>query len=122
LEQAVEPVPGIRKGCVVAFGVQDAQAGTEAIVVVAESREPSEAWPALEARVAAAVDQQVGIKPDVVCIVPPGAIPKTSSGKLQRQLCRARFEAGTLVPDRPPGTWDKIQLVAQAWSHRLRAD
>jgi acyl-CoA synthetase (AMP-forming)/AMP-acid ligase II len=31
-----------------------------------------------------------------VVLVPPGAIPRTSSGKIQRRSCRERFLAGTL--------------------------
>ncbi len=39
LEEAVARVPGIRKGCVVAFGIADPRDGTEALVIVAETRE-----------------------------------------------------------------------------------
>jgi acyl-CoA synthetase (AMP-forming)/AMP-acid ligase II len=39
LEEAVGDVPGIRKGCVAAFGVSDPEIGTERLVVVAETRE-----------------------------------------------------------------------------------
>ncbi len=38
VEEAVADVPGIRRGCVAAFGVQDPRTGTERLVVVAETR------------------------------------------------------------------------------------
>src|SRR6266550_4495494 len=42
IEEAVGAVPGVRKGRSAAFGVRDAAAGTERLVVVAETRERSE--------------------------------------------------------------------------------
>ena len=39
VEEFAARVDGIRKGCVVAFGVKDEQSGTEKLIIVAESRE-----------------------------------------------------------------------------------
>ena len=39
VEEAIGDIEGIRKGCVVAFGVPDPRAGTERLVIVAETRE-----------------------------------------------------------------------------------
>ena len=39
VEEIVGALPGIRKGCVAAFGVPDPAIGTERLVVIAESRE-----------------------------------------------------------------------------------
>src|SRR6185437_8870568 len=39
IESAVAEVDGVRRGCVVAFGTQEAETGTERLIVVAESRE-----------------------------------------------------------------------------------
>jgi acyl-CoA synthetase (AMP-forming)/AMP-acid ligase II len=33
----------------------------------------------------------VGIPPEDVVLVKPGSLPKTSSGKLQRSLCRDQY-------------------------------
>jgi acyl-coenzyme A synthetase/AMP-(fatty) acid ligase len=38
-----------------------------------------------------AVTQAHGIRVDVLALVRPGTIPKTSSGKIQRRLCRSLF-------------------------------
>ena len=38
-----------------------------------------------------AVYDAVGIPPEDVVLVRPGSLPKTSSGKLQRSLCRDRY-------------------------------
>ena len=38
-----------------------------------------------------------GCHPDDVLLVGPGTLPKTSSGKLQRGLCRQRYVADELV-------------------------
>ncbi len=44
------------------------------------------------------VSRQLGICPDLLTLVAPGAIPKTSSGKLRRGPCRDLLAAGTLQP------------------------
>lgn len=38
-----------------------------------------------------------GLPPQEVVLVLPGALPKTSSGKLQRSLCRERYQTDELV-------------------------
>src|SRR6185295_9616205 len=85
IEEMAASVPGIRRGCVVAFGVSRAELGTESLVVVAETRATD---PGERARLEGAVTEQVaaalGLPPDVVALVPPGAVPKTSSGKIRR--------------------------------------
>ena len=40
----------------------------------------------------------VGLPPEEVVLVAPGTLPKTSSGKLQRSLCRSRYLGAELVP------------------------
>ena len=87
VERAVAEVEGVRAGNVIAFGIER-QPGREGLVVVAETRERD--VPMLRAAVADRVRDAVGLPPEVV-FVTPGTLPKTSSGKLQRSLCRSRY-------------------------------
>jgi fatty-acyl-CoA synthase len=48
--------------------------------------------------VAERVREAVGVPAKDIVLVAPGTLPKTSSGKLQRSLCRARYRDGTLAP------------------------
>ena len=41
------------------------------------------------AQIAAAVVGAVGVRPTQVRLLGPGELPKTSSGKIQRSVCRA---------------------------------
>ena len=99
---------GIRKGCIVAFGVKDEGSGTEKLVVVAESREADSARRSV---IAAAITREIsaglGLPPDRVELIPPGSIPKTSSGKLRREETRQLYVAGTLSAKKPPA-WLQI--------------
>jgi 1-acyl-sn-glycerol-3-phosphate acyltransferase len=98
IEAAAGAVPGVRQGCVAAFGTSDPARGTEAIVVVAETREENAAArEALAGRVGDAVAAAVGVPPDRVVLVGPGAVPKTSSGKIRRSETRQRYLAGALA-------------------------
>src|SRR5436305_1476173 len=95
LEGAVGEVPGIRKGCVAVFGSPDPKTGTERLVVMAETRERDEA--ALETLRQAVQDVTVdllGTPADVVALVPPHGVPKTSSGKIRRSSARELYESG----------------------------
>ena len=97
IEEAAAGVEGIRRGCVVAFGVANATLGTEALVIVAETRatdplERERLASAVTERVAAAVE----VPPDEVVLVPPGAVLKTSSGKVRRAATKEQFVQGAL--------------------------
>lgn len=95
VERAAASVEGVRAGNVIAFGVAGRR-GREAVIVVAETRAP-DTQPIRKA-VAARVLDVVGLPPEDVVMVPPGSLPKTSSGKLQRSLCRDRYLEATLTP------------------------
>jgi 1-acyl-sn-glycerol-3-phosphate acyltransferase len=107
-EELAARAEGIRKGCIVAFGLTDEASGTEKLVVVAETRERRpQRRAAIAANVTNLVSQGLGIPPDRVELIPPGNIPKTSSGKLRREETRQLYLAGTLSASRPPA-WLQI--------------
>jgi 1-acyl-sn-glycerol-3-phosphate acyltransferase len=118
VEEAVGGVEGLRRGCVVAFGLTDEQAGTERLVVVAEIRgENGAAQVNLEAAVNERVTETIGLPPDVIELVPAGSIPKTSSGKLRRSETRKMYLAGTLSARKPPA-WVQVARLTAASSAR----
>jgi fatty-acyl-CoA synthase len=95
VERAAANVEGVRAGNVIAFGVEGRK-GREGLVVVAETRagDPSPVRDAVALR----VRQAVGLPPEDVVLVAPGSLPKTSSGKLQRSLCRSHYLESVLQP------------------------
>jgi fatty-acyl-CoA synthase len=94
VERAAASVEGVRAGNVIAFSVHGRR-GKEALVVVAESKDAD--LDAVRAAVAGRVREVVGLPPEEVVLVEPGTLPKTSSGKLQRQLCRSRYLSAALT-------------------------
>ncbi len=95
VERAVASVQGVRPGNVIAFGVQGRK-GREALVVVAETREEDHA--PIRKAVGQTVRHKVGLPLEELVLVTPGSLPKTSSGKLQRSLCRSRYLNAKLEP------------------------
>jgi acyl-CoA synthetase (AMP-forming)/AMP-acid ligase II len=96
VEELAAAVPGIRGGGVAAVGVWSEALATQRALVVAETREPA----AEHASIARAVREALrahGITIDEVRLVPPGTLPKTTSGKLIRH--RVPEMAGTSVAD-----------------------
>jgi len=120
IEDAVARVPGVRKGCVVAFGAADPVAGTERLVIVAESRE-ADARARLAQAITAQVTEMLGLPPNVVEVVAPNVIPKTSSGKLRRDATKQRFLSGELNSDAPPAWLQLARLAAASSAGRIRA-
>jgi 1-acyl-sn-glycerol-3-phosphate acyltransferase len=114
IEGAVGEVVGIRKGCVAVFGTRDPQAGTERLVVLAETRETDPAALAsLRARVAEAAGRLLDAPPEEIVLAPPRTVPKTSSGKLRRAAARELFEQGRLAL-RPQPVWRQLIGLALA--------
>jgi fatty-acyl-CoA synthase len=97
IERAAAAVEGVRPGNVIAFGAEGAR-GKEGIVVVAEARAGTEQSQQLRSEVVDRVCDIVGIPPREVVFVQPGSLPKTSSGKLQRSLCRLQYLEDALTP------------------------
>ncbi len=99
LEHAAESAhPKLRRNCSAAFSVAG-DSGTEITTIVMEvapdsADEFGEVMRAVRREVMTAVD--VGLQ--WVVLVAPGAVPKTTSGKVQRRLCRAQLLAGELEP------------------------
>ena len=91
IEDVVASVPGVRRGCVAAFGIEEE--GTEALVVVAETKVSKEGPEKEELRkaIAGVVARQVGLPPDRVILVRPHTVPKTPSGKIRRSETRQRL-------------------------------
>jgi acyl-CoA synthetase (AMP-forming)/AMP-acid ligase II len=95
--------PALRPGCSAAFSVDIA--GTERLVVVAEAelgRAPAAddagsdpvALVSRTARRAVAVEHDIDLHELV--LLRPGAVPKTTSGKIRRHACRDGYLAGSL--------------------------
>ena len=108
-------VPGVRTGCVAAFGVTDPDRGTEQFVIVAETRAAGEAArAALSQAVSREVTLALGVAPDRVVLGPPGSVAKTSSGKIRRSATRDAWLAGRIGRGRAGVAAQWLRLGA-AW-------
>ncbi len=94
IERAVGTIDGVRAGNVIAFG-SPARNGKEQVVVVAEARTDSN-LDEIRATVSERSLETVGVPCREVVLVKPTTLPKTSSGKLQRALCRSQYLSGEL--------------------------
>ncbi|HEY6697547.1 MAG TPA: AMP-binding protein, partial [Acidimicrobiales bacterium] len=97
VERAVGHLEGVRAGNVIAFGV-GGDRGRESLVVVAESRAADDDLVAVRRLVAERVRDVMGVPAKDIVLVAPGTLPKTSSGKLQRSLCKQYYRDGRLDP------------------------
>ncbi|MFQ5543017.1 MAG: AMP-binding protein [Nitrospiria bacterium] len=114
MEGIVGEISGIRKGCVVAFGISDKDLGTEKLVIVAETRKTEKPDHAdLNKTINERLIATIGMPADRIALVPPGSVPKTSSGKVARAACKTAYEQGRLLRRRRR---IQIQLVKLTFS------
>jgi 1-acyl-sn-glycerol-3-phosphate acyltransferase len=120
VETITSSVPGIRRGCVAAFGVPDRATGTERLVVVAETRAQARTQrEALERAVRDRLVDGIGSPPDAVVIPDPHTVLKTSSGKIRRSAMREAYVQGTLGKHRSV-LQQRTRLIADALGARTR--
>jgi fatty-acyl-CoA synthase len=119
IEDVTGNITGVRRGCVVAFGVTDIEAGTEKIVVVAESKLPRDEHERLNNTILSEISNALGISPDDIIIAPPHTIPKTSSGKLQRSACKEAYIKNELVGQQTAPHIQMAKLYLRAVTKRV---
>jgi acyl-CoA synthetase (AMP-forming)/AMP-acid ligase II len=124
MEWEASKVSGVRKGNVVAFGARDPsgmERDRERVVVAFEVQEPERLAQssALVGEVRKAVQEGMGLTLDDVVALPPGALPKTSSGKLQRARTRELYETGELMGRTAARDPNRIDLVKHAAASQL---
>ena len=114
-EAAAAAVPGVRAGCVAAFGAADTERGTERFVIVAETRltDPAE-LAALRRAVSRTVTDALAVAPDRIVLAPPGSVVKTSSGKIRRAATREAWLTGRLGRLRGGAAGQWVRLAASA--------
>lgn len=97
VEEAIGNIPGVRKGCVAAFGTTDIHSGSEQLVILAETRETESAKTSiLKKEIMTIASDLLGLPPDVIVLAPPHTVLKTSSGKIRRSACKDLYERGGL--------------------------
>jgi acyl-CoA synthetase (AMP-forming)/AMP-acid ligase II len=124
MEWEAGKVDGVRRGNVVAFGARDPsglERDRERVVVAFEVQDAERLAQAggLGAAVRKAVQEGMGLTLDDVVALPPGALPKTSSGKLQRAKTRELYETGELMGRTGTRDVNKVDLVKHAAASQL---
>ncbi|NJN36682.1 MAG: fatty acyl-AMP ligase [Nitrospiraceae bacterium] len=96
----------LRQSCGAAFHVSDAQG--ERLVVVFELRREwlrrHQEWPAVLSSMRSSVITEYGLPVSDIVLLMPGALPRTSSGKVRRIQCRMDYLTGVLERAAPQNT------------------
>jgi acyl-CoA synthetase (AMP-forming)/AMP-acid ligase II len=124
MEWEAGKVPGVRRGNVIAFGARDpsgADRDRERVIIAFEAQDAGMAdkAQALCLAVRKAVQEGMALTVDDVIAVVPGALPKTSSGKLQRAKTRELYEAGELAGRTGARDKNTLDLVKHAAMSQL---
>lgn len=111
LEAIASELPEVRTGNVVAFGVPGRGEGEE-LVLVAESKTVDDV-DRIAKEIRGRIAEAMRLTPGDVRVVPPGTLPKTSSGKLKRSETKTLYIAGQLGQNQP--------TYLAAWKSALRS-
>jgi acyl-CoA synthetase (AMP-forming)/AMP-acid ligase II len=97
--QAERSHAGLRPACAAVFTVDCP--GRARLVVVCELKREMlrcrEKWPHVESAIRSAIRRVHDLAVDEVVLLEPGALPKTSSGKVRRSQCRDDYLGGSLM-------------------------
>jgi amino acid adenylation domain-containing protein len=97
IEAAAERAhPAVRAGCGAAFSIEVEGEEQAALVQEVDHRRAEADPAAVVEAIRATVFELTGVALHAVALVGGGAVPKTTSGKVQRQACRAAFLEGGL--------------------------
>ncbi len=119
IERAIAPIRGLVPGALAAFGVRG-ESGTEALCIVAAIHPTT--WRSsatLKREIARAVHERIGLAPARICLVGPGAVPRTSSGKVRRAACRIALESGQMRETE--GILARALMKLERWRRRIGA-
>jgi fatty-acyl-CoA synthase len=129
IEWEASRAEGVRKGNVIAFGARDnVERDRERVVVAfecqdvpktAEAKDLATEKAALVQAVRKLVQDGMGITLDDVVPLPPGVLPKTSSGKLQRAMTRTLYESGELTRRKAARAEDRLGVIKEAAKSQL---
>ncbi|AEI67135.1 non-ribosomal peptide synthetase [Corallococcus macrosporus] len=100
--------PALRPGCGAAFAIDVGGEERLAVVYEVDSRKPWTPEDVVSA-VRRGLSETHEVQLHTLVLIEPGALPKTSSGKIQRRACRAELLAGTL---RAQLTWSEADAEA----------
>ena len=112
-EEALDAVAGVRPGCAAAVGIPTAEGEVLALLVEADGTADPE-------QIRSRVTERTGIRPEQVHLLPPGTLPRTSSGKLRRREALRQLQSGELRPPDPVTVLHVAREAARSLLARIR--
>lgn len=109
IEQAIDSHPAVRTGCSAAVGNNSAD-GEEIYLFV----ECLENQPNLEQELQNQIRSQTGITVDLIVLLDPGTLARTSSGKIRRQETLKRFRNGELKAPEKLNAWLITKIMTKS--------
>lgn len=122
VELFVDAVDGVRAGSSACFPLGSTrEAGGPTVVVVFE-RQPGAKKGRLERQVGSVLEEHLQLTEVEIQALPLRSVPKTATGKVQRQRCRTWWRDGKLGEEEPPLVDSEIwKQQAKLWGESARA-
>ncbi|HEY1015987.1 MAG TPA: AMP-binding protein, partial [Herpetosiphonaceae bacterium] len=101
IEALLEQHPAVRTDYTVVFSLFNEVQGTDDVVAIIESKATPETHADLTNELQQSLQRVFGFRAHEIVIVPHGTIPRTTSGKRQRTLCREFYRTGAFARQQP---------------------
>jgi len=121
IENLVSQVTGVRQGCVIAFSVNDNEKGTDKLVIVAESTQTrKQEVTEIKNNISEKITTALEVTPDDIILVAPRSVPKTSSGKLQRNACKQLYLHNNLNKKTLPASMQLVRIFVKSFYMKMK--
>jgi len=118
IEQAINDLPGVRKGCTAAIGFVPEEGETEGLIVFVERDKSGNTTDdnKLGDEVSRRITEMTQLVAETVVVLDPGTLPRTSSGKIRRGETLKLYLADTLSP---PKQMSVLRLAAEMMRSKI---
>ncbi|WP_432718667.1 SDR family NAD(P)-dependent oxidoreductase [Pseudomonas syringae] len=98
IEERVDSILGVEPSCTAAISVRDEADSTDRIAIFFYSKFQGEALKQVLSAIRQDITRYFGVSPEYLIPVNPNDIPRTSIGKIRKELLRSAFYQGKLRP------------------------
>ncbi|MGB1016237.1 MAG: fatty acyl-AMP ligase, partial [Nannocystaceae bacterium] len=117
IEWQAYKIEGVRKGNAIAFSIHDPEVRRERVILAVESRSEDQGA-RIRGEILAEVLESMSLRLDEILLLPPGTLPKTSSGKLQRTKAAEMFRNSELTGTSKNNSWQLVKhLATSRWAY-----
>ncbi len=114
IEMLFQDVEGLRTGCAIAVAYQTESRGEQLLVLAEKEIRSDRSEEEIAAEIRERIVSGISLTPYHVQVLPPGTLPRTSSGKMRRAEALRKFLDGELLPPEKMGALKMFKEIGRS--------